>query len=142
MKRIAAIALFVLASLITAGTAKAQDHAVQATVPFNFTVSGSIVPAGTYTIRSSATSPNVLNVTAREKSIHILVMGQTDSSDPGTDNKLVFHKYGNQYFLSEIRSGASSMNIHFPTSKLEKRARQQRQEAGLRVNDNVLIALN
>ena len=33
------------------------------------------------------------------------------------------------------------MNIHFPVTKAEKRVRAQIQTAGLRVNDNVLIAL-
>ena len=73
MKRIiAAIALFVAATFITTGSALAQDHRAKATVPFNFSVNGSWLPAGNYTIGSDSTSANVLNITDREKSVHIL----------------------------------------------------------------------
>ena len=142
MKRIAAIALFVASTLLTAGSAVAQDHRVKATVPFNFTVNNSWLPAGTYTIGSNSDTPNLLSIRDRAKSVHILAMGLTDPRDSEKVGKLVFHRYGNQYFLSEIRRGSASMNVHFPATKLEKKARTQTQEAGLRVNDDVLIALN
>jgi hypothetical protein len=141
MKRIAAIALFVASTLLTAGSAVAQDHRVKATVPFNFTVNNSWLPAGTYTIGSNSDTPNLLSIRDRAKSVHILAMGLTDPRDSEKVGKLVFHRYGNQYFLSEIRCGSASMNVHFPATKLEKKARTQTQEAGLRVNDDVLIAL-
>jgi hypothetical protein len=142
MKRIAAIALFVAATFITAGSALAQDHRVKATVPFNFTVNGSWLPAGNYTIGSDSTSPNMLIITDREKSVHILAMGLTDSNSPSKSSKLVFHKYGNQYFLSQICYADTSTKVQFSTSKAEKRARTQINEAGLRVNNDVMIALN
>jgi hypothetical protein len=56
-------------------------------------------------------------------------------------NQLVFHKYGNQYFLSEIRSQESAINVQLGTSKQEKWAREETHQAGLRVNDEVMIAL-
>jgi hypothetical protein len=142
MKRIAAIALFVAATLLTAGSAVAQDHRVIATVPFNFTVNDSWLPAGTYTIVSDSTSPNILSIRDRAKSVYISAMSLTDPSDSEKVSKLVFHRYGNQYFLSEIRCGSASLNVHIPATKLEKKARTQTQVAGLRVDDDVLIALN
>jgi hypothetical protein len=142
MKRIAAIALFVASTLLTAGSAVAQDHRVKATVPFNFTVNNSWLPAGTYTIGSNASTPNVVSIRDQAKGVHILAMGPTDPRDSEEVGKLVFHRYGSQYFLSEIRCGSASMNLHFPATKLEKKARTQMQEAGLRVSDDVLIALN
>jgi hypothetical protein len=141
MKRIAAFALFVAATFITAGSALAQDHGVKATVPFNFTVNGSWLPAGNYTIGSDSTSANIFNITDREKSVHILAMGLTDPNYPGRSSKLVFHKYGDQYFLSEICYANSSTKVDFPLSKAEKNAKAQAQEAGLRVNNDVMIAL-
>jgi hypothetical protein len=142
MKPIAAIALFVAASFVTAGSALAQDHRAKATVPFNFTVNGSRLPAGNYTIGSDSAIANVLTITERDKSVHIMALGQTDPNYSGTSSKLVFHKVGNQYFLSDICYSDSSTKVHFPTSKAEKRARTETQEAGLRVNNDVMIALN
>ena len=57
MKHITAIALFIAATFITAGKAMAQDYAVQATIPFNFTVNGNQLPAGNYTLGSDITNP-------------------------------------------------------------------------------------
>jgi hypothetical protein len=143
MNRISAIALIVAASFVTAGSAMAQDHRAKATVPFNFTVNGNSLPAGTYTVGSEVNSPNVITITDREKNIHILALTLPDANAPGTGNKLVFHHYGDQYFLSEVRCESTSMNVHLMTSKAEKRAKAQIQEtAGLRVNNDVMIALN
>jgi hypothetical protein len=142
MKRILATALFVASTFLTAASAVAQDHQVKATVPFNFTVNNSWLPAGTYTISSNSNTPHILSIGDRAKRVHILAVGLPDSRDSEKVGKLVFHRYGNQYFLSEIRCGSASMNVHFSPTKLEKRARTQTQEAGLRVNDEVLMALN
>jgi hypothetical protein len=142
MKHITAIALFVAASFFTAGSAIAQDHAVKATVPFNFTVNGSSLPAGNYTIASDVTSPRILRITDWDKGVHVLAISLPNSNEQGQANKLVFHRYGNQYFLSEICSEASSMNVRLSTSKQEKRARAETQQAGLRVNDDIMVALN
>ena len=142
MKNIAAIALFVLASFVAAGPAHAQDHMVKATVPFNFTVGDRALPSGTYTIGSITTSPHVLSIRNWDKKVNLMSMGLSNESNPGHDNTLVFHQYGNQYYLSEIRSEGASIDVRFPVSKAEKRARAQFEEAGLFVSDPVLIALN
>jgi hypothetical protein len=143
MNRILSIALVLASTLAAAGTSSAQDHQVKATVPFNFTVGDSTVPAGTYIISSSPNSPYLLSLQSWEKHVNILAMGQTEDSNPKRANVLVFHKYGDQYFLSQIRSdGGASMNIDFSPTKAEKKARTQVEEAGRYVNDPVLIALN
>jgi hypothetical protein len=58
---------------------------------------------------------------------------------------MVFHKYGNQYFLSEIRSAdSSSMNLRLPVWKAEKRARMQTQETAAAAgpfSSDVVVAL-
>jgi hypothetical protein len=142
MKNIAAIALFVVATFIAAGPAHAQDHLVKATVPFNFTVGDQALPSGTYTIGSRMTTADVLAIRNWDKKVNILSMGLPNQGNPGHDNTLVFHKYGNQYYLSEIRSEGASIDVRFPVSKAEKRARAQAEEARLFVDHPVLIALN
>jgi hypothetical protein len=142
MKYIAAIALFIAATFITAGKAIAQDYAVQATIPFNFTVNGSHLPAGNYTLGSDVTSPHILKIADWTRHVHAMVLALPNPQENQKANVLVFHKYGNQYFLSEIRSVESSINVQLATSKQEKRARAQIEQAGLRVNDDVMIALN
>ena len=141
MKNLTAIALFVAAGIATAGSALAQDHKVTASVPFNFTVNGRTLPAGNYTIGTETNSPRVLTISDREKGVALMAITVPDYSS-SADNKLVFHHYGNQYFLSEIRTANGAMNGHLTTSKQEKWARAQAQEeASVPVNSDVLIAL-
>jgi hypothetical protein len=90
-------------------------------VPFAFeTASGHRFAAGVYTVRLD--------------SIHtLLIRGDSDSALTMTDvvdtgqeaktSKATFHKYGNQYFLSEITIAGISREIHLETSKAENRAR-------------------
>jgi hypothetical protein len=141
MKHIPAIALFIAATFITAGKAIAQDYAVRATIPFNFTVNGSRLPAGNYTLGSDITNPRVLKISDRTQHVHVMVLAMPSADEKRKANQLVFHKYGDQYFLSEIRSQESAINLQLATSKQEKWARQETQQAGLRVNDEVMIAL-
>jgi hypothetical protein len=142
MKHITAFALFLAATIITAGKAIAQDFAVRATIPFSFTVNGKVLPAGNYTIGADVTSPRILKISDRTQHANALAMSMPAAEEKHKSNQLVFHKYGDQYFLCEIRSQQSSLNVELPTSRQEKQARSQTQVAALRVHDEVMIALN
>ena len=139
MNRIATFSLFVAATFITVGNASAQNQ-VKVNVPFSFTVGNSTMPAGSYTIKSDFGSRDLVRLSNWGANAKSMALGTPEQSDPKDTNKLVFHRVGDQYFLSEIRCEDASLNIHFPVTKAEKRARQI-QTAGLRTNDNVLIAL-
>jgi hypothetical protein len=141
MNRIATFALFVAATFITVGNASAQNYQVKVNVPFSFTVGTSTMPAGSYTIKSDSSSRNLVYLTNWGENTKSMALGITEQGNPNETGKLVFHRVSDQYFLSDIRCAGASMNIHFPVTKEEKRARAQIQTAGLRANDNVLIAL-
>jgi hypothetical protein len=139
MKRtIAAIALFAASIFITAGV---WAQSVKATIPFDFTVNNTLVPAGTYTITSASSDHNVIRI-SDQKQVHLL---SAALHNPGSGSKasvLVFHKYGNQYFLSQIRCDSASMNLRLPVWNAEKRARTQTEVAGLPFSSDVIVALN
>ncbi len=117
------IAFLAAASLLTVGNASAQTGSVQATVPFNFTVGNTELPAGTYTI--SATSENVIVVRNKDlPRISMLSMTVGDDATSAKGEELVFHKYGEQYFLSELICPAHAVTGYLPTSRREKRAQE------------------
>ncbi len=136
MKRTSAIALLALSCLGVAGRALAQEPAVQANVPFQFTVGGKLLPADTYTITPS--SERVLVIRSTDGHFASMTTITHADSQPSSGNKLVFEKYGNRYFLHEVRcSNYSSMNANIPASKQEKSALE---EAKLGQAETVLIA--
>lgn len=141
MKRIAAATLILAAGFLTAGSALAEDHKVVADIPFTFSLNGRSLPAGHYTIESDSNTPNVLRIDDRKDSVHILAVALPGADESKKDNTLVFHKYGNQYFLTTIRANNASMSCHLMPSKQEKWAKAQKQEASLRIDNDVVIPL-
>jgi hypothetical protein len=137
MKRIAGIALIALAGVLSAGNALAQDVGVRARVPFDFTVGNRLLPSGTYTITYAA--PGVVWIQDRDKHISTASTTISDSREPKHGGELVFNKYGDQYFLSEVLCPAGGMSVSLPQSKQEKRVRLQ--EAMVHNSDQVFLAL-
>jgi hypothetical protein len=131
MYRIAAIAFFVGATLITAGNASAQINVVEANVPFNFTVNNTVLPAGNYNFGFDLLHRDLLVIRDRAKNVKAKAFGQHGSIGPGKPQTLIFHHYGSQYFLSEIRFDSGSNGMFLPATKSEKQARKVNRDEGL-----------
>ena len=124
MKRITAIAFLSIVSFFTAGSALAQYRTVQATVPFDFTVGNKLLPSGTYTI--TPVSSGIIEIQNFDKHVTVLSAFSQDSHE-SQSGKLVFDKYGDHYFLTEILCRSAEMNVSLPPSKREEMARTQGQ---------------
>jgi len=138
MKKIIAIAAILLASLAAAGSASAQDHAAKANIPFGFYIENKWVPAGTYMLTSDTRSPDVIAIRNANATVSLLSVGHPQDKAAGS-NVLVFTRYGDKYFLHEIRCSTCRMNVAFSDSKREKVARTQ--EAIVNPPSTVYLAL-
>jgi hypothetical protein len=136
MKRITAIAHFAMASFVLAGMSFAQSNGVQATVPFDFTVGNQLLPSGTYTIKQESTS--LIVIRSHDKPVTVMTHVNQDDDKSPNGGKLLFHRYGGQYFLSEILCDQADMNVEIPASKAEKRVRLQ--QATLNSRSDTLVA--
>jgi hypothetical protein len=139
MKRtIAAIALFVASIFITAGV---WAQSLNATIPFDFTINNNtVVPAGTYSITSAlSTDHHVLSI-SDHKNTYLLSSALPNAASGDNANVLVFHRYGNQYFLSQIRSEITGMNLRLPVWNAEKKAMTHMPVATLPTSSNVTVA--
>jgi hypothetical protein len=100
MKNTARTTLVTLALVVMAlSTAFAQKTAATVNIPFSFTVDDARMPAGEYII--SSTSERVValqHVGGPEAKTTMTNNGSSTKSDGRA--KLVFHKYGNAYFLA------------------------------------------
>jgi hypothetical protein len=124
MKRITAIALLAIANFAMAGTSFAQSKGVRADVPFDFTVGNQLLPAGTYTIKTE--SEGLIAIKNHNKPIAVLTLVDRDGAKPPNGGKLMFRKYGDRYFLSEILCDWMDMNVTVRPFKAEKRVQLQR----------------
>src|SRR5260370_14924374 len=71
----------------------------KADIPFGFYVRDTALPAGSYTVRE-ANYPGIVQIVNNDTGKSILAMAPPNHSGNTADSKLVFHKYGDRYFLS------------------------------------------
>ncbi len=72
-------------------------------VPFDFVAWNKTMPAGTYLMdHASTAAPGVVIMRSLDKKTTFVVMGSSATSEGNRQGKLVFHRYGNRYFLAEV----------------------------------------
>src|ERR1035438_5333625 len=122
MKRISAIGLLTIASLATCTGAIAQQ--LKANIPFGFTVGNTWMPAGEYTISSPLRQ--VVQVRSVDLAKIATIVSSQGYNESRSGSKLVFDKYGDQYFLRRVLSpNFASLNLDVPQGKAEKQARSR-----------------
>jgi hypothetical protein len=138
MNRTFVTALLTAASLMAPTGASAQRRQ-QATIPFDFTVGQVLLPAGTYMI--THVTPGVIAVRGWKGKELVGTMTMIRPADGVRRNadQLIFHRYGDQYFLSELRGDLGESAGSIGASELEQRF--QRQQAAAPNQDNTVIAL-
>jgi hypothetical protein len=137
MKRISAITLFTIATLAASTGLLAQQAAVKANIPFNFTVGEQSMPAGEYTI--SSPSRHIVQIQSADFRHFGMVIGTDSSHELAASPKLVFDKYGEYYFLHRILSpNNTSLNLDVALGNVEKRVRTR--EAMLGTEEQILVA--
>jgi hypothetical protein len=109
--------LLLLSLLLTVAGAHAET-AARANVPFAFKVGTKQLPAGTYAIRNE-TGSNVVTVRNVQTGASVLAVGRRESPSKKTD-KLIFHRYGSEYFLTAILGSQGSQGMVFHATKQEK----------------------
>ena len=113
-----ALMLLAAALLISVPMVQAQSQ-IKADVPFAFSVDKQSMSAGNYEI--DYLNANVLVLRDLDTKQAQLLMKSHDVQAANIRNAhLVFHKYGDQYFLSQIWKGNSNMGIELATSRREK----------------------
>src|SRR5215218_3226319 len=94
-----------LVTIIAAGSANAQFLNFTLSIPFDFSVGDKVLPSGRYTIKRSPIGlEEVLVIESANKKIsHQFRMKIYLSKESATESKkLVFTKYGDERFLSQI----------------------------------------
>ena len=125
MKKHAAT-LLVLTLLVVPGFINAQSRRViKAQVPFEFIVNGNILPAGEWVIEAQGDGQTHLQVSSGSHRLFV-VPNATESLTASADAKMVFHRYGDRYFLSTVIGEGDNRGYEFPAGKAEKELRAQK----------------
>jgi hypothetical protein len=115
-----------LALATTSVSANGQSTAiVTADIPFDFTVGNKTLPAGKYAVNAATSDRQGLVIKSREgKSSAVVLTHEAADKSKKRIARMVFHRYGQQYFLAEIWSG-DSYGRQLMQSKKERNLRQE-----------------
>ena len=113
-KKLLALLFTVGIGLGLAATASAQE--LNVTVPFDFVVAGKTLPSATYSIGRPLVNDSTGLFFLGDRQGVMARASEIDSTITGT--KLVFHKIGDEYFLSDVVTQRGT--LHFPVSSREK----------------------
>ena len=96
-------ALIGLGLLLATASAYAQTGVVKANIPFNFIVNKTELPAGTYVLEGIGFSDSAVAIQNRDKKLVTMALPHAcEASQTPATTKLIFHRYGSQYFLAQI----------------------------------------
>ncbi len=116
---LAAVALVALTLMISPTPIQAQGTLALVKVPFDFHIGDKTMPAGQYTVSKGRNDASVVQISDRDgHSSVILAIPVTRRFE--TDPKLIFNRYGDEYFLTEVRWMESSSAAQIPPSALER----------------------
>jgi hypothetical protein len=132
IKRLTMLSLVSMFTLCAAvGSANAQlgnPRGFRAKIPFDFGVGDKRLPAGEYTFsRLSGFSDNKTMLVASVDSSARVFQATFGAQvlTPKNESTLVFHKYGDQYFLEQIWTGGEQEGTQLPESRSERTAWRQ-----------------
>jgi hypothetical protein len=126
------LALGLLVSMLTAAAPTSAKSAsdLRAQVPFDFYVGDRLISAGDCRVTSVNSDESGLRIDGnggRQSAITITNL-KSGSANAKANARLVFHKYGDQYFLAAVW-GAEQDGRSLPESKRERMLRKERRVA-------------
>jgi len=119
------LAIVCLCAALTPVYLRAQGP-MQVKIPFDFTVGSKSFAAGDYTVRPQANFVAIQSVD-HASAIMTLTTG-LEARTPLPQGKLVFHRYGDRYFLSQIwtRDSGRELRPSAAEKELIAKARQEK----------------
>jgi len=116
-----------LTLMAVAAQAQLPGTAIRASIPFDFIVRGKTLPAGKYEIKRINDEPGGLmirNVDLKRDEALFETEPVYVTKSPRKD-ELVFHRYGDSYFLSEVVTGGEQTAQELKPSHAERERRRE-----------------
>jgi len=122
--------------------AQMPETAVVANIPFGFQVGSSHLAAGKYKVQLQG---NDLLWVKGDSGAAVMIVNRQSAKRPSQGNTIVFHHYGDRYFLREVRTEGNDEVLWATETKAERRAKLEQDafnpNSGPREDSKVEIAL-
>ena len=125
--KVSLLAAMLLVTSVASTQGQSLAYRIKANIPFDFSVGEKKLPAGTYSVSrvSQNSGDTVIAITGddgRSKAIRLSNSAQRlHARDRAT---LVFHHYGDQYFLFQVWPAGATTGRQFPKSRSELEIRK------------------
>ena len=114
------------ASALASVSAQTPGHNITANVPFEFNVGDKALPAGSYAIGRNNSDGTQLRISNRDTNGSTSRLTQTvQAIEPKEQSVLVFKRYGDRYFLSQIWEAGERVGRQMLKSKSERAMEQE-----------------
>jgi hypothetical protein len=112
--------------MMAVASANAQSSTVVAKVPFEFTVGDRPLPAGEYSLKAMTPGAEALAIRNQDSNRTAIRLTQTIVTGKAPKKTmLVFHRYGQQYFLCQVWRAGDSTGRELIKSKAERTIQRQ-----------------
>lgn len=124
--------LIAMIALMVGQPAKAQSlaYGLRANIPFDFKVGDKTFSAGQYTVNRALQDDSVIKVSSLEGKANTFrattAVSTRNARDKGT---LVFHRYGDQYYLAQVWPAGASTGRSLPMSRSERDIKNQQSDS-------------
>ncbi|HWX43532.1 MAG TPA: hypothetical protein VN345_20500 [Blastocatellia bacterium] len=123
--RAATVLSFVVALTITSAVAPAAAHTfntINVDIPFDFSDGQREFPAGKYVVLPAGSNTNtVIRIATEDGTASAMLLTQSaESVRPQNETALLFHRYGDHYFLFQIWTAGDITGLQIPKSSMER----------------------
>ena len=121
MKRHAFVTAAVLGLLLLPALAPVYAQSLKVEVPFDFVAAQATMPAGEYRVSQNEPAQGMVRlISSKGSSAAICLTHGIQSNRPSNTAKLIFNRYGNHYFLSQVWSQGTDRGQVLRPSKAER----------------------
>ena len=119
------VSMFTLCAAVASANAQ-LIYPVRAKIPFDFSMGDKKFQAGQYTFSRVSADSKIMLVSSADANTSVFqsTIG-TQVLTAKNESKLVFHRYGDQYFLEQIWTAGERAGTQVPESRGERAIRQQ-----------------
>ena len=113
------VVVLALATAVVSANAQ-QANKIVANIPFEFSVGYKTMPAGEYSVQTISAGGNALMVQSTDGKRAAVRLTEESERAKKTHARLVFHRYGDRYFLAEVWNGGERTGRQLLKSQEER----------------------
>jgi hypothetical protein len=135
LARVGLLVVFALVALSAPAKAQSLQYKLNANIPFEFSIADKKFPAGNYSFSRAQVNSGDLVIQISSKDGHSNITRLTIPTMRRTsedESTVVFHRYGNEYFLFQVWAGGATTGRALIMSRSERDL--------WKAQDNVVIA--